>query len=158
MPEQTWDAPGIPGTELQLGHPGGSAVPLVWAHAEYIKLLRSAVDGKVFDRIDAVYDRYCEPEGRNRRRVDLEIYSLRRPIQKIPAGHALRVMDEKRFDLVWTCDGWKTMQTATSHSLGSCGHSAEIPAVQADHKLEWTLHWTERNIWLGYNVEVQVEG
>ena len=46
-----------------MGKPAGSAVPLVWAHAEYLKLLRSAVDGKVFDRIDPVYERYCEPEG-----------------------------------------------------------------------------------------------
>jgi hypothetical protein len=30
----------------------------MWAHAEYIKLLRSASDGKVFDLIPAVADRY----------------------------------------------------------------------------------------------------
>ena len=50
-------------------------MPLVWAHAEYLKLLRSAVDGKVFDRIDPVYERYCDPEGRKRCRRGLEIYS-----------------------------------------------------------------------------------
>ena len=60
-----------------MGQPAGSAVPLVWAHAEYLKLLRSAVDGKVFDRIDPVYARYCEPEGQRSTRSDLEIYSLR---------------------------------------------------------------------------------
>ena len=96
-------------------------------------------------------------EDRKRRRVDLEIYSLRRPIQKIPAGHTLRVMDERRFDLLWTYDNWKTTESAKSHSLGSCGHSAEIPPGLAGGKLEWTLHWTERNTWLGYNVQVQVE-
>jgi len=30
----------------------------MWAHAEYIKLLRSAADGKVFDLIPEVADRY----------------------------------------------------------------------------------------------------
>jgi len=45
---------GHAGTSLRLGMPAGSAVPLVWAHAEYLKLLRSALDGKVFDRVDAV--------------------------------------------------------------------------------------------------------
>ena len=65
------------GAQLVMGQPAGSAVPLVWAHAEYLKLLRSAVDGKVFDRIDPVYERYCEPEGRKSKRSDLEIYSLR---------------------------------------------------------------------------------
>ena len=53
---------GIPPTgrnkQLTLGGPTGSACPLVWAHAEYLKLLRSALDGKVFDRIEPVYRRY----------------------------------------------------------------------------------------------------
>ena len=57
-------------------------MPLVWAHAEYLKLLRSALDGKVFDRIDPVYERYCSPkEGQSRKK--LEIYSFGRPIQKV---------------------------------------------------------------------------
>ena len=70
-----WDEADRPERSLQKGQPAGSAVPLVWAHAEYLKLLRSAVDGKVFDRIDPVYERYCEPEGRKRRRRGVEIYS-----------------------------------------------------------------------------------
>jgi len=36
----------------------------VWAHAEILKLLRSALDCRVFDRIDSVYARYCEDKGR----------------------------------------------------------------------------------------------
>ncbi len=43
---------------LKLGKPTGAAMPLVWAHAEYVKLLRSVTDGKVFDRISAVAERY----------------------------------------------------------------------------------------------------
>ncbi len=66
LPEQVWDEADRPERSLRKGQPAGSAVPLVWAHAEYLKLLRSAVDGKVFDRIDPVYERYCEPEGRKR--------------------------------------------------------------------------------------------
>ena len=158
MPEQVWDAPSIPGRRLQLGQPAGSAVPLVWAHAEYLKLLRSALDGKVFDRVDAVYERYCEPEGRNRRRDGLEIFSLRRPIQKISAGETLRILNEKRFDLLWTKDGWKTWQIVMSRSLGSVGHSVDVPAGEGEGKLEFTWHWTENDTWLGYNVEVHVEG
>ena len=32
VPEQVWDEPSRPGQGLRLGAPGGSAVPLVWAH------------------------------------------------------------------------------------------------------------------------------
>ena len=60
LPEQVWDEADLPERSMPKGQPEGSAVPLVWAHAEYLKLLRSAVDGKVFDRIDPVYQRYCD--------------------------------------------------------------------------------------------------
>jgi glucoamylase len=158
MPEQVWDEASMPGTRLKLGQPGGSAVPLVWAHAEYLKLLRSAVDGKVFDRIDPVYERYADPEGRKRHRTGVEIYTRKRPIRHIGAGKTLRILDEKQFDLVWTADGWKTSETLMARSLGSSGHSAEIAAGPEGSRLEWTLHWPEQNAWLGYNVEVQVDG
>jgi len=152
-----WDEASIPGTRLKLGQPAGSAVPLVWAHAEYLKLLRSAMDGKVFDRIDPVYERYCEPEGRKQRRTNLEIYTRKRPIQRIAAGSTLRVLDEKSFDLKWTADNWQTSQVDMARSLGSAGFSAEIPNAPAGGKLEWTLHWAEPDQWLGYNVVVQVD-
>ena len=58
---------------------------------------------------------------------------------------------------MWTSDGWKTTQTTMSHSLGSTGFSAEIATGPEDGRLEWTLHWTEQNAWLGYNVVVKVE-
>jgi glucoamylase len=161
MPEQVWDEASLPNTELKLGQPSGSAVPLVWAHAEYLKLLRSALDGKVFDRIDPVYERYCLPAGRTRTRRNLEIYTRRRPIQNIPAGSTLRILDEKQFELVWSADGWQTTNATLSRSLGSAGFSADIVAGNAGSELNWTLHWTGldspgQDGWLGYNVIVQV--
>ena len=40
LPEQVWDGAPIPERELFPGQPSGSAMPLVWAHAEHVKLLR----------------------------------------------------------------------------------------------------------------------
>jgi glucoamylase len=157
MPEQVWDEPDLPGTSLRLGQPTGSAVPLVWAHAEYLKLLRSALDGKVFDRIEPVYERYSAKKGKKRRRRKLEIYSLRRPIQEIKAGSTLRIMDERRFVLVWTADGWQTTQTTPSRTMGYAGYSADVEAGTAAGELQWTLHWQDPDGWLGYNVNVQVD-
>ena len=42
LPEQVWDEADKPAKFMFLGKPTGSAMPLMWAHAEYIKLLRSA--------------------------------------------------------------------------------------------------------------------
>ncbi|HUN86122.1 MAG TPA: glycoside hydrolase family 15 protein [Terracidiphilus sp.] len=159
LPEQVWDEPDRPGARLQLGKAVGSAVPLVWAHAEYLKLLRSAKDGKVFDRVDPVYARYSEPEGRKRLRRNLEIYSQRRPIQQVAPGDTLRIIDPDRFEVVWTSDKWKTTQTTASRALGSAVHSADIaaPPDQQTGGLSWTLHWPEQNRWLGRNVDVKIE-
>ena len=41
MPEQVWDREPIPERGLELGCPSGSAMPLAWAHAEFIKLMIS---------------------------------------------------------------------------------------------------------------------
>jgi glucoamylase len=162
MPEQVWDEVNLAHSSIQLGRPAGSAVPLVWAHAEYLKLLRSAVDGKVFDRIDPVYERYCEPNGQKKRRTGLEIYTSKRPIQRVRAGSILRILDEKEFEVVWTSDGWRTTHAAPSHSVGSAGFSAEIipEGLKEDKQsngISFTLHWTEQDTWLGHNVDVKVD-
>ncbi len=159
LPEQVWDEPSVPSARLQMGQPAGSAVPLVWAHAEYLKLLRSALDGKVFDRIEPVYARYSEPEGRKSRRTDLEVFTFRRPIQEVNAGDTLRIVDSDRFAVTWTTDGWKTSHIAQSRSLGSAGYSADISTAQetAGGELSWTLQWTDQGRWLGYNVNVGID-
>ena len=56
-----------PDVYMLLGRPTGSAMPLMWAHAEYIKLLRSVADGQVFDLIPEVAERYLS--GRNTRHL-----------------------------------------------------------------------------------------
>ncbi len=47
LSEQIWDAPDVPGKRLFFGKPSGAAMPLVWAHAEYIALKRSLRDGRI---------------------------------------------------------------------------------------------------------------
>ena len=156
LPEQVWDEADIPERSMRAGQPAGSAVPLVWAHAEYLKLLRSAVDGKVFDLIDPVYERYCDVEARKRRRCGVEIYSERRPLQSIGAGKILRILNDGRFEAIWTDDSWQTVQTATSRTMGSAGYSADILPSAGRSEVEWTLRWPEEDAWLGYNVKVKV--
>ena len=155
--EQVWDEPDIPERNMQLGQPAGSAVPLVWAHAEYLKLLRSAFDGKVFDCIDPVYRRYCDAEGRKQRRMDLEIYSRRRPIQRMTAGRNLGILDEGMFEVVWSDDGWQTKHATPSREMGSAGYYAEISPAAGSSEVEWTLHWPIQEGWLGHNMKVKLD-
>ncbi len=64
IPEQVYDgvgaasAPGAPTPAP--GQGAGSATPLAWSHAEYVKLLRSLADGRVWDRYAIVAQRYAK--------------------------------------------------------------------------------------------------
>lgn len=50
LPEQVFDGVGVDlRTHAPAGQGTGSATPLAWAHGEYLKLLRSLADGRVFD-------------------------------------------------------------------------------------------------------------
>jgi len=64
LPEQIWDSPDVKSAGMYFGQPAGSAMPLMWAHAEYVKLLHSVMDGRVFDLIPVVAERYLKKSGR----------------------------------------------------------------------------------------------
>jgi glucoamylase len=100
LPEQVWDEPDLPAAGMYLGKPSGSAMPLMWAHAEYIKLLRSVNDGHVFDLIPIVAARYHPGLGRK----DLEVWRTSRQRRAMVAGCVLRVVEVGTFRLRWSLD------------------------------------------------------
>lgn len=160
MPEQVWDEADIPARGLRRGGPAGSATPLVWAHAEYLKLLRSARDGQVFDRVQPVFERYCLKDGPSPR-YDLEIFTFERPIRRIEAGDTLRILDKNRFEVNWTANNWQSSETVYAASAGSAGYWVDIPPHgEPGGKILWTLRWADSGDgsgqWLGYNVEVEI--
>jgi glucoamylase len=132
-------------------------MPLVWAHAEYIKLLRSATDKRVFDRVDAVAERYARPRARG----TIEVWRRDRQVARMDAGRRLRVEAEEVFELRWSADGWKTVETTPATAVDSCGFYADAmpnPNGQgAGDRLEFTLYWPLRGQWEGRNYSVIVE-
>jgi len=85
LPEQVWDSEPVPERRLYPGCATGSAMPLVWAHAEFIKLAHSRAAGHPVDRLDTVWRRY---EGRAPKAV-LAVWSPKAPIDTIFHGEAL---------------------------------------------------------------------
>jgi glucoamylase len=154
LPEQIWDAPDMPERGLKLGKPTGAAMPLVWAHAEYVKLLRSVTDGKVFDHISAVAERY----GQDKRPCSVEVFRLDRQLQSIVVGKKLRVLADDHFSLVWTLDDWNTVQNMESHNVGCAGHFADIETEPGKaSRVIFTLKWRLENRWEGRNFEVRLD-
>jgi glucoamylase len=148
-----WDEPDRPGQSRRFGQCAGAAMPLMWAHAEYIKLLRSARDGQVFDRIPIVAERYLNKCGRK----DLEVWKPTRRVRAMSAGEILRIQAEGPLRLRWTCDEWQTFQDSPSIDTGLGAHFVDIRvASQQTAAVRFTFLWTETQRWEGRNYEVEV--
>jgi glucoamylase len=157
LPEQIWDHEDLPSEGLYLGRSAGAAQPLVWAHSEYLKLLRSTADGRVFDRISVVEDRYAKAAEERSFVSLIEVYQTARPISSMVAGLMLRVMDQARFRVVYTMDDWATSASVESRYVGYPGSYADIQTTPDQRgKIVFTLYWPGDNRWLGRNLEVNL--
>jgi glucoamylase len=123
LPEQVWDGPPIPERELFPGKPSGSAMPLVWAHAEHIKLLRSLADNAVFDRPPHPVRRYL----RERRVARVRPWRPDWRTPAIPAGRALRLDLSEPAVVHWSMNDWQTRHDTQTCDTGLGIHTAEIP-------------------------------
>jgi glucoamylase len=157
LPEQVWDFEDMPEEGLYKGQSAGSAQPLVWAHSEYLKLLRSALDGEVFDCISVVKERYGVEPGKRTFQSNIEIFQTSRPVGAIAAGQTLRIVDTARFRVLFTIDDWATSVTHDSRPLGYAGSFADIPTTAGQTgKIVFTFYWPGQDKWLGRNFEVMV--
>jgi glucoamylase len=157
LPEQVWDYADLPEEGMYFGRSAGSAQPLVWAHSEYIKLLRSVSDGQVFDRISVVADRYGAPSDQRIFRSRMEIFQVARPISAVMQGGTLRIMDAERFRVVWTADNWATKNALDSKVVGRPGAYADIAIAPAQTgSIVFTLYWPAEDRWINRNFEVNI--
>jgi glucoamylase len=155
LPEQSWDQADRPDIYMWLGKPTGSAMPLMWAHAEYIKLLRSTADGRVYDTIPEVVERYQTHRGNLKQ---LEVWKPNREVRFMRSGATLRIQADSKFTLHWSSDDWKTV-----HDAQSASNALEIdyvdvpnPAGEIGSSLRFTFHWTEDDRWEGQDYAVSV--
>jgi len=155
LPEQIWDAPDIPDRELFLGRPSGSAMPLVWAHSEYIKLRRSLHEGRVFDMPSQTVQRY---------QVDRvgSPYATWRPNQKcrkMAQGKTLRLESAAPAMVHWSTDGWQSRHDAETHDTTLGMHIADLPTEQlaTGTTITFTFYWPQTERWEGVDYCVVVE-
>jgi glucoamylase len=121
IPEQIWDADDIPDKFLFNGHPAGSGMPLVWAHSEYIKLLRSLHNGAIWDLPSQTVERYIK-QGKT---ANFQIWTTKQRRAWLVPGKNLRVDLDGSATLRWTvADDVHTILT-TDTGLGL--HAATLP-------------------------------
>jgi glucoamylase len=154
LPEQSWDSPDQPDAYMYCGRPTGSAMPLMWAHAEYIKLLRSVRDGKVSDLIPEVAKRYL---GKGEHHCKFEIWKPMRQVRSVKRGFILRIQLPARFQLHWSQDDWKTVQDTASSNTVLGVEYVDIPIAAAQQgNIRFTFFRTATDSWEGRDYLVAI--
>src|SRR5262249_51362684 len=123
-------------------------------HAEYIKLVRSAVDGRVFDLIPEVADRY----QRRKACVPLEVWKFNRQVRVMQAGRRLRIQVSAPFRVRWTIDEWQHVHDtrSTPTALGVEFVDIVVPQEQRS-PARFTFFWPADERWEGRDFQVAVE-
>ncbi|HEX5283961.1 MAG TPA: glycoside hydrolase family 15 protein [Bryocella sp.] len=121
IPEQVWDAEDIPERFLFNGHPSGSGMPLAWAHAEYIKLLRSLHEGAVWDCIPDVQQRYIH----ERRTASFQIWTPDQRRGWLSQARDLRLDLPVAARVTWSAG--RDSGTAETRDTGLGLHCATLP-------------------------------
>jgi glucoamylase len=154
IPEQIWDSCDVPAHELYFGHSSGSASPLVWAHAEYLKLCRSLQDGYVFDQPAQARERYLI----GRKTSGLMIWRYNNKIRTMRAGMTLRIETFSRAQVHWTIDGWQTVQDTATVDTTLGVHIVDLPttSLSAGGRVDFTFYWLEEKRWEGIDFSVLV--
>ena len=155
LPEQIWDTADIPERELFIGQASGSARPLVWAHAEYLKLCRSLRDGHVFDRPPQTVQRYLVDKTTSHRVT----WRFNNKVRTIPPGAALRVETLAAAVVHWSVDGWRTVHDTATRDTTLGVHIVDLPTtrLRAGASVDLTFYWPEASRWEGVDFVICVE-
>lgn len=155
IPEQIWDMPDIEEKELFFGRAAGSAMPLVWAHSEYLKLCRSLRDGEVFDRPPQTYKRYVLQQKKARHNC----WRFNRKLRAISRKRILRIEALAPFRLHWSTDGWAGVQDTESRDTGTGVHIVDVQTrdLRPGSRVDFTFFWPDSKNWEGRDFAVQVE-
>ncbi len=96
IPEQVWDSPRSPRPEFKFGEGAGSATPLAWSMAQFIRLATNLRAGRNLDTPDLVRERYA---GRTaptpRANADFN-FPAREVLERLEPGSTFRVTGNAR--------------------------------------------------------------
>ena len=155
MPEQSWDVAALPSLRLFPGQPTGSAMPLAWAHAEFIKLMVSRSLGHSVDRPLAVWKRYGGP----RAKAAYAIWCLHAALGRIARGTALMLALPRQALIRWTIDGWENVTDSHTRETELGLHVVELDAlVLAEARnIDFTIQWLDTREWARKDFRIAVD-
>ncbi|WP_163886226.1 glycoside hydrolase family 15 protein, partial [Providencia stuartii] len=153
LPEQIWDKESIPERGLLTGRPSGSAMPLIWAHAELIKLIYVQKTGVPIEQLKSVSERYGNKPPAPRARHWRDNLSC----GAIPANRQLWIEAQEPFVLHYGYDNWQDIKEQSSQplGLGLYGVALDVSAL-AGKTLQFTRRFDAKG-WEGRDWQVEIE-
>jgi glucoamylase len=154
IPEQVWDWNPIPEHHLELGKPSGSAMPLVWAHGEFIKLCYSRALGYPVDRPVATWARY---QGK-RPKISHTIWGPRCRPRRVRLGDQFTIALRSPAQVHWGLNGWKTVRDSETRDMELGVYAVDLPlaGLNVGETVQFTFYWLDQKIWEGQDYEVQI--
>lgn len=145
FPEQVWDADDLPSMGLYKGQYTGSAMPLTWAQAEYIKLAVSLKQGAIFDMPVHTQQRYIPHEYRS----SMQVWRFDRPLSPtVPAPAILRIELYSAARVRWSTDEWRTVNETPACAVVPGLWNADL-VIHGAAGVVFTFLWTESERWEG---------
>jgi glucoamylase len=156
IPEQVWDGPAIPERKLEPGRPTGAAMPLVWAHSEFIKLCYSRAQGHPVDRPVATWKRY----GGKCPAIFHDIWGPRYRPRHIRQGGRFTIALRAHALVHWGINGWKEARDNDTADTGLGVWATEIPVagLGAGESVQFTFYWHDTGTWEGQEYAVTIGG
>ena len=152
LPEQVWDAAPIPQHFLFPGKPSGSAMPLIWTHSEFLKLLVARDRGQPVEMLAAVHERYGKraPSARYTR------WRNETPVASLARGRDLLIEDRRPFTLHFGWDGWQSVGDVNAEPLpfGLWGVVVSADRGKGHAELNFTRRFGEE--WEGHDHAVAI--
>ena len=155
IPEQIWDSDDIPKRGLFNGKPSGSAMPLVWAHGEYIKLCHSIMDGKISDQLDFVYNRYVGSKVE----AHINYWNMRYRTGRIKKGDVLRIVLGEAAKIHFTFDQWVSAKDVevSQFDTNLFFSDFETESEKSSVSFIFTIFWENGKKWQGENFTIVLE-
>ncbi len=154
IPEQIWDTEDIPVRGLCFGEHSGSAMPLTWAHAEYIKLCYSIKAKKIFDMSPHTRDRYLK----NKHPSPFSVWRFSWPCLSVSSKKILRIEVKAAAIVHWTLDNWKTVTDTNTRDTKVGIHLADIELGNTSSgEIKFTFFWIEANHWENKDFQVVIK-
>jgi glucoamylase len=154
IPEQVWDGPSIPSRGLEPGKPTGSAMPLVWAHAEFLKLLVARQRKRPLELLASVEEYLRLKEAKN----DTWHWRPDLTFDVVPAGRDVLVDMPAPFVLHLGFDGWQSLEDRPSTPLAFGRHGVRLAAKDFDGRLvvDFTIYLVDTKQWEGRDHHVRL--